>query len=218
MINMDFTQRVVVESSNIPWLSSPAVGVWRKPLEREEKEPGHTTSIVKYDAGSHFAKHQHPMGEEIYVLEGVFSDENGHYPAGSYIRNPPGSSHAPYSKTGCVIFVKLNQFDGHDASSVVIDTTTSAWLPSTGGLHIMPLHTFGNEQVVLMTCPEGECFQYGNLAGGQEALVLSGVLQDEFGTYPTGTWLRTPYISQSPRCLTENTSTLMKTGHLPIDE
>lgn len=213
MLNMDFTQRVVVESSNTPWLSSPALGVWRKPLEREGKESGHTTSIVKYDAGSHFARHEHPMGEEIYVLEGVFSDENGHYPAGSYIRNPPGSSHAPYSKRGCVIFVKLNQFDGHDASSVVIDTTAPAWLPSTGGLHIMPLHTFGSEQVALVTCSEGECFQYENLAGGQEVLVLSGVLQDEFGTYPTGTWLRTPYISQSPRCLTENTSVVIKTGH-----
>lgn len=218
MINMDFTQRVVVESSHTPWLSSPAPGVWRKPLEREEKESGHTTSIVKYDAGSHFARHFHPKGEEIYVLEGVFSDEHGHYPAGSYIRNPPGSAHTPYSQPGCVIFVKLNQFDRQDAKSVVIDTTAFAWLPNTEGLHTLPLHQFGNEQVTLITSSKGEHFQHENVVGGQEVLVLSGVLQDEFGTYPAGTWLRSPCVSQSLRCLTENTTMLMKTGHLPIDE
>ncbi|MGL4746621.1 MAG: cupin domain-containing protein, partial [Shewanella sp.] len=51
MLNMDFSERVVINAEPQPWLPSPAQGVWRKPLERESKESGHTTSIVKYDAG-----------------------------------------------------------------------------------------------------------------------------------------------------------------------
>ena len=95
---MDFTKRLVIETNQQQWQQSPAAGVWRKPLEREAKESGHTTSIVQYEAGSAFSSHSHPLGEEIFVLEGVFSDEFGNYPAGTYIHMPKGSAHVPQSK------------------------------------------------------------------------------------------------------------------------
>ena len=114
MLNMNFAQRVVIDTESMPWVASPAKGVWRKPLEREDAESGYTTSVVRYDAGSRFNTHPHPMGEEIFVLEGIFSDEQGDYPAGTYLRNPPGSQHAPFSDQGCTILVKLNQFDESD--------------------------------------------------------------------------------------------------------
>lgn len=84
-------------------------------------EFGHTTSIVKYDPGSRFAQHHHPMGEEIFVLQGVFSDESGDYPAGTYLRNPPGSYHSPFSDQGCIIFVKLNQSIARDLKPVRVN-------------------------------------------------------------------------------------------------
>lgn len=114
MLNMDFAKKVVVRSAEEQWQASPAVGVERKLLEREEAERGRATSIVRYAAGAAFNTHEHPLGEEIFVLEGVFSDENGDYPAGTYIRNPPGSHHAPFSREGCTLFVKLHQFANHD--------------------------------------------------------------------------------------------------------
>lgn len=64
------------------------------------------TSLVRYQPGSHFSAHEHGGGEEILVLDGVFEDEHGYYPAGSYLRNPPGSRHTPGSTEGCVIFVR----------------------------------------------------------------------------------------------------------------
>ncbi|MGL5047437.1 MAG: cupin domain-containing protein, partial [Shewanella sp.] len=67
MLNMNFSERVVIDTQQQSWLPSPAQGVWRKPLERETKESGHTSSIVKYDAGSQFSPHPHPLGEEIFV-------------------------------------------------------------------------------------------------------------------------------------------------------
>ncbi len=116
MLNVDFSKQVTIDTNQLSWISSPAVGVSRKPLARAEAEKGHATSIVRYEAGAFFKTHFHPLGEEILVLEGTFSDENGDYGVGTYLRNPPGSSHAPFSREGCVLFVKLHQFSETDTT------------------------------------------------------------------------------------------------------
>jgi len=115
---MDFEQRIVINTHHQDWIASPKTGVWRKPLAREEAEQGHATSIVRFEAGATFSEHDHPLGEEIFVLEGVFSDHTGDYGAGSYIRNPQGSIHAPFSQQGCVLFVKLHQFQSDDSQHI----------------------------------------------------------------------------------------------------
>ncbi|NOI74278.1 cupin [Vibrio coralliilyticus] len=216
MLNMNFAQRVVIDTKSMPWVASPAKGVWRKPLEREDAESGHTTSVVRYDAGSHFSTHPHPMGEEIFVLEGVFSDEQGDYPAGTYLRNPPGSQHAPFSDQGCTILVKLNQFDERDSASIRVNTHTQAWLPGIGGLEVMPLHEFEHEHVALVKWPEGERFQPHRHFGGEEIFVLSGEFADEHGRYPKGSWLRSPHMSEHFPFVEQETIILVKTGHLPL--
>ncbi|MGR5143919.1 cupin domain-containing protein [Photobacterium sp. DNB23_23_1] len=215
MHNMDFQQRLVIDTKKMEWLPSPANGVWRKPLERQAKETGHTTSIVRYAAGSSFAPHSHPMGEEIFVLEGVFSDETGDFGPGTYIRNPPGSQHAPFSKQGCTIFVKLNQFLTQDSQQISIDTNKAPWLAGIGGLQVMPLHEFGHQHTALVKWPAGERFQPHHHWGGEEILVLSGQFQDEFGLYPTGTWLRSPHLSEHFPFVEQETVIWVKTGHLP---
>ena len=146
MLNMNFNEVVVIETLRQEWVASPMGGVWRKPLAREAEEHGQTTSVVRFDAESYFSPHTHPMGEEILVLEGVFSDEHGDYPKGSYLRHPPGSSHKPFSREGCTIFVKLDQFDPGDVDTIRIDTASSDWLPGEGRCMVMPL--FENLAVV----------------------------------------------------------------------
>ena len=106
-IAADFSQRIVVNSNTLPWVKSPMAGVDRRPLDRIGDEVARATSIVRYAPGSEFSPHVHTGGEEFVVLEGVFQDEHGDFPAGSYIRNPPQSQHKPGSKEGCTIFVKL---------------------------------------------------------------------------------------------------------------
>jgi anti-sigma factor ChrR (cupin superfamily) len=56
---------------------------------------------VRYAPHSRFSAHTHGRDEEFLVLAGVFQDEHGDFPAGSYIRNPPTSSHTPGSESGC---------------------------------------------------------------------------------------------------------------------
>ena len=216
MLNLDLSKRVVIETNRGQWIGSPADGVERKPLEREEAERGRTTSVVRFAPGSRFKPHPHPLGEEILVLEGVFSDEDGDYPAGTYLRNPPGSAHAPFSEPGCTLFVKLDQFDERDQAPVRIDTCSADWLSGIGGLQVMPLHEFEHEHVALVKWPAGERFQPHRHAGGEEIFVLSGTFCDEHGSYPARSWLRNPHMSQHYPFVEEDTVIWVKTGHLGI--
>ncbi|MCM2680271.1 cupin domain-containing protein [Echinimonas agarilytica] len=218
MLNMNFEQRVVVHSNALEWQPSPAAGVERKPLARENKEQGHATSIVRYAAGSRFKAHPHPGGEEIFVLEGIFSDESGDYGPGTYIRNPPGTQHAPYSSEGCVIFVKLHQFNPSDSKVVRIATEQTPWLPGQGGLQVMPLHSFEHENVALVKWPAHEKFKPHRHFGGEEVLVLSGEFKDDLGSYPAGSWIRSPHMSRHHPFVEQQTVIWVKTGHLPVGD
>ena len=214
MLNMDFGRRVVIDSHQQDWIASPMPGVWRKPLGREDTERGHATSIVRYQPGASFSAHNHPKGEEILVLEGVFSDETGDYPAGTYIRNPEGFRHAPYSREGCVILVKLHQFQPDDNAHVCTDTNTAQWLPGEGGLEVLPLHDFNGEHVALVRWPAGERFQPHVHVGGEEIYVISGEFIDEQGRYPAGSWIRSPHLSRHNPHVEQETLIWVKTGHL----
>ena len=213
-INLDFKQQIVINSENQVWQPSPLSGVTRKILAREEAESGHATSIVRYEPGSHFKSHSHPLGEEIFVLEGIFSDEHGDYPAGTYIRNPPGSSHQPFSESGCTLFVKLNQFLPDDDTVVRVNTCEASWQQGQGGLQVMPLHQHAVEHTALVKWPAGEKFVPHRHFGGEEILVLSGTFCDEQGQYPTGTWIRSPHMSEHHPFVEQDTVILVKVGHL----
>lgn len=217
MLNMNFNETVVVDTNQQEWQASPMAGVWRKSLAREAVEHGHTTSVVRFEPDSYFSPHSHPMGEEILVLEGVFSDENGDYPAGSYLRHPPGSSHKPFSREGCVIFVKLEQFDAEDTQTLRIDTKGNEWLPGHGELQVMPLHEHVHESVALVKWPENARFQPHRHFGGEEIFVISGTFLDEWGSYPAGTWIRSPHNSEHYPYVQDETVIWVKTGHMPPD-
>ena len=216
IMNMNLDQSVSINTNKCNWAITPHHGILRKKLERELSEIGHATSIVQYKSGTSFKYHSHPNGEEILVLNGTFSDQFGHYKKGAYIRNPPNSSHAPFSKGGCTLFVKLNQFPAGDTSRVCIDTLNTPWLTGQGNLQVMPLHSFENQHVALVKWPSHEQFQTHTHIGGEEIYVISGELIDEHGRYPAGTWLRNPHMSQHNPYVEEETIILVKVGHLLV--
>lgn len=215
-LHSDLRQRVVLDSTALPWFPSPMAGVERRPLDRQGGELARATSIVRYAPGSHFSRHTHGGGEEILVLEGTLSDEQGDYPTGTYLRNPPGSSHGPFSAGGCTLLVKLRQFHPDDQGRVVRDTRHRPWLPGlVEGLEVMPLHGFGSEQVALVRWAPGCRFVAHGHPGGEEILVLLGVFQDEHGTYGPGSWLRNPPGSPHQPWSEAGCTLWVKTGHLP---
>lgn len=215
---LDRTQRLVIPTDDMPWVASPAAGVWRRQLEREAAESGETTSVVRFEPGAGFDAHCHPKGEEVLVLEGVFEDNTGRYPAGSYLRNPPGSSHRPQCPAGCTIFVKLDQFAEGDTQAVHVETTQAPWRPGiVPGLSVIPLHEFAGEHTALVRWEPGTRFKRHSHWGGEEIFVIDGIFQDEYGEYPKGTWLRNPHASRHLPFSDHGCLILVKVGHMPSD-
>ena len=217
-LNADFTQRVVIRPDDSPWQASPSPGVTRRLLDRVGDEAARATSLVRYAPGSVFPEHAHPDGEEILVLDGVFSDHRGDHGPGTYLRNPDGSRHAPRSEGGCTLFVKLRQFQLGDDEAVRIDTLSGEWRPGlVPGLRVMPLHSFGTQHTALVDWAPGTVFQPHTHWGGEEILVLSGQFEDEHGVYPAGSWLRSPHLSRHAPHAPQGARILVKTGHLDDD-
>jgi anti-sigma factor ChrR (cupin superfamily) len=96
-------QRVVINTRAAAWHPGLVAGLEVMPLHAFGSEQ---VALVRWAPGTQFQAHSHTGGEEIFVLEGVFQDEHGTYPAGSWLRNPPGSVHRPWSEGGCTIWVK----------------------------------------------------------------------------------------------------------------
>jgi anti-sigma factor ChrR (cupin superfamily) len=215
-VNADFATRVVIRPEDRQWIASPAGGVERVMLDRIGDEVARATSLVRYAPGSAFPGHVHGGGEEVLVLEGVFADEHGEYPAGSYLRNPAGTRHRPRSDAGCLLFVKLWQFQPGDDEQKVVSTRDGAWSPGlVDGLSVMPLHQYGTEGVALVRWAPGTTFHRHQHWSGEEILVLDGVFQDEHGAYPAGSWLRSPHGSQHTPFSDTGCLIYVKTGHLP---
>jgi anti-sigma factor ChrR (cupin superfamily) len=216
-IHADFTQRVVIDTESAAWVASPMPGVERKMLDRVGDEVARATSIVRYAPHSRFSEHVHSGGEEFLVLQGQFNDATGSYPAGSYVRNPIGTAHAPWAgPEGTTIFVKLHQFHEQDTQQFAIDTRTAQWYPGlVPGLSVMPLHEHGSEHVALVKWAPNTRFSRHSHWGGEEILVLDGVFEDEHGRYPKGCWLRSPHLSQHmPFTGPAGALIYVKTGHL----
>ncbi|MDA8585416.1 cupin domain-containing protein [Rhodobacteraceae bacterium] len=190
-LNADFTKRALVHSSDEPWVASPMAGVDRRMLDRVGDEVARATTIVRYAPGSAFSSHVHTGGEEFLVLDGVFQDEHGDFPSGSYIRNPPESFHTPGSESGCTILVKLWQFDMADRTHVRVDTGKMRFLFQGEGVEVMPLFADGREDVVLERWAPGTEVQ---LAGhdGVEIFVLDGGFAEGGDTLKVESWLRLP--------------------------
>lgn len=219
-LNADFSQRAVVRPEDYNWVSSPAGGVDRMMLDRIGDEVARATTIVRFAPNSYFDAHTHDGGEEYLVLEGVFSDESGDYPAGSYVRNPIGTAHKPHTKDGCTILVKLHQFDNDDVEQKVVDTNAATFLPgSASGLSVLPLHSVEGENVALVRWAPGTKFSAHRHWGGEEIFVISGTFQDEHGDYPAGSWIRSPHLSQHHPFSDQGCLIYVKTGHLmPVSD
>ncbi len=192
-LNADFTKRAVVHANDISWVPSPIPDVERKMLDRIGDEVARATTIVRYAVGSSFPAHVHTGGEEFIVLDVVFQDEHGDYPKGTYVRNPPESSHTPRSEQGCVILVKLWQYDLADRTAVTIDTENAEPVPSgeRPGVSIIPLHHDTREDVrieIWASCSDVTLASHQGL----EILVLEGEFEESGEIFGINSWLRLP--------------------------
>jgi quercetin dioxygenase-like cupin family protein len=215
-LNADFTKRTAVHAARLDWVASPMAGVERRMLDRIGDEVARATSIVRYAPNSHFSPHTHDEGEEFLVIEGVFEDEHGKFPAGSYIRNPPQSRHTPGSTSGCTLFVKLRQFDPADRTHVRLDTNDLPMLEAAGraGVKVGRLFHDLREDVRLEQWSPGAKVELVP-EGGMEILVLEGLFALSGQEFLPQSWLRLPVgdrvtVSAGP----DGCRVWVKEGHL----
>lgn len=215
-VNADFDRRAVVRPADYRWVASPMPGVERMMLDRIGGEVARATSLVRYAPNSRFSSHVHGGGEEFLVLEGAFGDEHASYPAGTYVRNPIGTRHAPrVGERGCTILVKLHQFAAEDREQFAIDTRAAEWRAAEPGVSLLPLHSFGSERVMLARWAPGSAPQPHDHPGGEEMFVLEGGFSDEHGEYPAGSWVRYPPGSEhAPTANAAGALLYIKSGHL----
>lgn len=212
-IRNDHSVRAVVNLFGLPWTRTTHAGVSRILIERHGGERARATSVVRFEPGTSFEAHEHPFGEEVFVLNGTFADEHGVYPAGTYIKNPAGSKHRPGTDEGCTLFVKLQYLASTDKTRSVVETERAQWLPGlVAGLSVLPL----SNQTALVRWAPGTTFGQHRHFGGEEILVLDGVFEDEHGSYPAGTWVRSPHLSQHTPFSRQGATILVKTGHLDM--
>lgn len=214
-LNDDLTMSAIVHSASNPWTPSLQPGVERRFLEREGGEIARATTIVRYAPGSSFPAHAHDKGEEYFVLSGVFSDEHGDFVQGAYVRNPPGSTHAPFTKEGCVIFVKLRQMQNSDSKTVFVQTEKQRpEKTSIDGLSRIPLFESDRETVSVEIYEPATQWADRAACGGEEIYVIEGGLLYGGFEYRAGTWLRFPPGSDLPIKTKSGCRLWTKRGHL----
>ncbi|WP_299592714.1 cupin domain-containing protein [uncultured Tateyamaria sp.] len=212
-LHADFSKRVVVHSETVAWKSSPMPGVDRRMLDRIGGEVARATTIVRYAPQSKFSAHTHTGGEEFIVLDGVFQDEHGDFPAGTYVRNPPTSSHTPGSDEGCTIFVKLWQFDMDDRTQFRKSMADEVDTP-VNGVATALLHSDNRETVTYSQLDAGATLANSD-SGGIELLVIDGEITEGGETLGKGAWLRLPdAVPLSAVAGSSGAKVWMKTGHL----
>ncbi len=188
-VRADLAEPALVAPAEWEWVDSPQAGVRRVMLDRVGDEVAVATSFVRYAPDSHFPTHKHARGEEFIVLEGEFADEHGRYPPGTYVRNPPGSQHAPFSDPGCLIWVKLRQFYPDDLEQMVLSLDSK--LPAKGQ-QVVILHEHADETVGEITAAAGEVVQIEAAAVAQEVLLLEGQVSITGQPLEPLSWLRIP--------------------------
>lgn len=217
-INSDRRQLAIMHTTNMDWQPSPTPTVWRKRLEHiGDSEKGLVTSVVRFNAGSRFPRHGHPDGEELLILDGTFSDEYGDYPPGTFLLNPRGFEHEPFSHDGCTLFVKLRQYPGVGRRHVRVDSQNCVWhTHDIAGVEFLTLYQDPDhpEQIRLLRFAPRARIPPVAFPGGEEIFVIDGQFADEHGQYQRGSWVRYPAGSGHTPHTDEGCTLYVKKGHL----
>ena len=80
-----------------------ATGIFVKVLRFDEQSKRAPTILLKFEAGAAYPYHNHPAGEEVYVLEGSATLGGVQLSAGDYLYTPPHCKHSVKSENGCVL-------------------------------------------------------------------------------------------------------------------
>jgi anti-sigma factor ChrR (cupin superfamily) len=205
-INDNYDQSVSISINDIKPFVQKELGYTERVLSFD----GHRkTVILELNNKSKFANISEFQAVEIFVLEGVYSNEFGDFGKGTYLNLPLENQEKVFCHNNCKVFKKSN-YEG-TKEQIIIDTNKEEWLEGYGNLTVMPL----SDNTALVNWPKDEKFIEHKHWGGEEIFVLSGIFMDEYGVFPKDTWIRNHHLSSHIPFVQEETMIFVKTGHLP---
>lgn len=204
-MNSDYSKRVLIKEKELEYTSNSKNSFLQKLLSQKDNQE---TAIVKMRENSQLNTIPKLNNVEILVLDGIYINELGAHPRGTYLKLSNENELHVKTTTGCTIFRKINYFENEE--NIVINSTSTPWQQGYGNLKVMPL----DFQSALVLWPKNEKFIPHSHWGGEEIFVLYGRFMDEYGVYPQNTWIRSPHRSFHTPFVEEETLIYVKTGHL----
>ena len=95
----------LIRSNQMGWkpLDEPGVsGIFVKSLRYDEENKRPLSFLLKFEPGATYPAHNHPGGEEVFVVEGSIKFAKDNLNAGDYLYTAINNKHAVWSKAGCI--------------------------------------------------------------------------------------------------------------------
>ena len=102
-------QNQLVKTNEIEWQplnEENVTGVYVKSLLFDKETRRSPTILLKFEAGATYPLHNHPAGEEIFVLEGDIKLGTDELNAGDYLYTATNNKHRVSTKNGCVVLLR----------------------------------------------------------------------------------------------------------------
>ena len=204
-LNENYDKSISIDTSVQIWKINEELNYKEKLLSIDNDKK---TSILELDKNSKLSMNPSVKPVEIFVLEGIYSNEFGDFGKGTYLNMPKENQEKVNCKSTCKIFRKENYSTHYE--KVIIDTTKQEWLQGQGNLQVMPLI----EGTALVFWPKDEVFIEHKHWGGEEIYVLNGIFMDEHGEFGKDSWVRNHHLSVHHPFVKEETVIFVKTGHI----
>ena len=210
-LHADHSQRVVVDATAV------LQGQGAVTLESQGQGDQARIAVVAHAAGEAWT-HSGEQLCEVLVAQGTLLIGEATLGPLSYIRLLPGQATELCTQSGCVLYENRRDWTETEEASYAMAGERLEWRQGmVPGLKVTSLHEGLTKHTALVRWAPETRFNPHTHVGGEEILVLEGVFRDEHGSYPAGTWIRSPHMSNHrPFTGPEGATILVKVGHLDV--
>ena len=211
-LHSDHSLRIVVDATDLY-----AGQVGERPLEQRVVPAESRITLRSLKAGESMT---HDGGKllEVLVVRGLLSLNGEALGPTSYARLAPGVSATFTSTEASMVYLNERTPTEPETDSYALRGNALDWRQGmVPGLKVTSLHQGLTKHTALVRWAPETRFNPHTHVGGEEILVLEGVFRDEHGSYPAGTWIRSPHMSNHrPFTGPEGATILVKVGHLDV--
>jgi hypothetical protein len=211
-LHADHSLRIVVDATDL-YAGQPG----ERPLEQRIVPAESRISLRSLAAGETWS-HDGSKLLEVLVVRGLVKLNGEDLGPASYARLAPGVSATFTATEASMVYLNERTRSEPETDSYALRGADLDWSQGmVPGLKVTSLHQGLTKHTALVRWAPETRFNPHTHVGGEEILVLEGVFRDEHGSYPAGTWIRSPHMSNHrPFTGPEGATILVKVGHLDV--